>query len=251
MIDIHSHILPGIDDGASDSREAVKICDLAANLGCEAIIATPHQRHPAWWNTELVKLEILLDHLQKTVGDRIRLYLGAEIRVGEGFMRDLENFSNSGLASLAGSDYLLLEFERRKISVDPIDIVERVQAAGWRPIVAHPEFIDAIAQDVPQAQALVEAGALMQITAMSLDGDFGFEARDSSTALLEAGLVHFVASDCHGYRRRPPGLKSARIKIKTKWGREYADRLTIENPRAVLENRPVEPFSLGAVTTRG
>lgn len=250
MIDIHSHILPGIDDGATDSNESQKICELAANLGCEAMIATPHQRHPAWWNTETIKLEILLDRLQEQVGDRLRLHLGAEIRVGKGFMRDLEEFESSGLASLAGSDYLLLEFERRELSVDPLDIVQRVQAAGWRPIVAHPEFIRTIAKDLQLAKALVDAGALTQVTAMSVTGDFGLEARDSTTALMDAGLVHFVASDCHGHRRRPPGLKGAVSKIRNTWGREYATQLTVENPRAVIENRPVEPLRVGTLTAR-
>jgi len=242
MIDIHCHILPGIDDGATDPDESQKICELAVNLGCQAMIATPHQRHPAWWNTDLVRLEILLEKLQKQVGDRLRLDLGAEIRVGKGFMRDLDQFEESGLASLAGSDYLLLEFERRELSVDPIDIVERVQASGWRPIVAHPEFIRALAQDHGLTKALVEAGALTQVTAMSVNGDFGFEARDCTMALMDSGLVHFVASDCHGHRRRPPGLKGAVSKIKARWGQELATQLTVENPRAVLENRPVEPL---------
>jgi len=78
MIDIHCHILPGIDDGAMDALESQKICSLAANLGSQAMIATPHQRHPVWWNTEPRKLDILLDRLQKQIGDSLDLYLGAD-----------------------------------------------------------------------------------------------------------------------------------------------------------------------------
>ena len=248
MIDIHSHILPGIDDGPLEPLESVKICRLAANLGGEAMIATPHQRHPAWWNTESKKLDILLNRLQKEVGDDLDLYLGAEIRVGQGFMDDLEAFDNSGLVSLAGSDYLLLEFERRKLSVDPIQVVQDVRAAGWRPIVAHPEFIGGISEDLQLTRALVEAGALLQVTAMSVTGNFGLEPKRYVASLLDAGLVHFVASDCHGLRRRPPGLKNAFAKIKAKWGKELAQKLTTENPRAVIENRPVEPLTVGTVT---
>lgn len=245
MIDIHTHILPAIDDGATDAGEALKMCELATNLGCTAMIATPHQRHPLWWNTERMKLEILLDRLQKTTGDTIDLHLGAEIRVGKGFMRDLENFDNSGLASLAGSDYLLLEFERRELSVDPIEIVERVQAAGWRPIVAHPELIERFVEDLELAKTLVDTGALLQITGTSITGEFGLEPKERATALMESGLVHFVASDCHGHRHRPPGLKSAFAKIANLFGRDYATRLMIDNPKAVIENRRVEPLSLG------
>ena len=240
MIDIHSHILPGIDDGAEDPLEALKICRLAANLGCTTMIATPHQRHPVWWNAEPRKLEVLLDRIKNQVGQTVEVHLGAEIRVGKGFLSDLENFERSGLTSMAGSKYLLLEFERRSLSVDPVDIVLRVQEAGWLPIVAHPEFISRITEDYRLSRALVEAGALMQITAMSVTGEFGLEPRKCVHDLLESRLAHFVASDCHGHRRRPPGLKAAYRKIKAQWNADYADRLTLKNPRAVLENRPIE-----------
>lgn len=248
MIDIHTHILPGIDDGAEDLEESVKICDLAANLGYQEMIATPHQRHPTWWNTEKVKLEVQLGRLQKKIGDRLRLHLGAEIRVGKGFMKDLETIESSGLLSLAGSNYLLLEFERRNLTVDPVDIVQQVRSAGWRPIVAHPELISAIRDDFGLAVSLVEAGALMQLTATSVTGEFGLEAKEFSYTLLDARMTHFIASDCHGHRRRPPGLKPAMTKIKARWDAEYAEKLAIDNPRAVIENRPVEPLGVGTVT---
>jgi protein-tyrosine phosphatase len=245
MIDIHSHILPGIDDGSEDPLESLKMCRLAANLGCEAMIATPHQRHPVWWNAEPRKLQVLLDRIKKQIGDTIEVYLRAEIRVGKGFLRDLENFENAGLTSLAGSKYLLLEFERRSLSVDPVEVVLKVQEVGWYPIVAHPEFISKITEDYHLSRALVEAGALMQITAMSVVGDFGLEARKCVHDLLESRLAHFVASDCHGHRRRPPGLKGAFRKIKAQWNEDYARRLTSENPRAVLENQPVDVIRAG------
>jgi protein-tyrosine phosphatase len=240
MIDIHSHILPGIDDGAPDIEESERICELASNLGCEALIATPHQRHPSWWNAEPIQLELMLKRIQQRVGEGLGLYLGAEIRVSEGFLRDLEAFENSGLVALANSRYLLLEFERRQISVDPIATVERVRAAGWIPIVAHPELISAFTREPGLARALYEAGALHQITAMSVTGEFGLEPKQKAWTLLETGLAHFVASDCHGHRRRPPGLKNAFRKIKAVLGKDYATRLTLDNPRAVVENRLID-----------
>ncbi len=248
MIDIHSHLLPGIDDGAADLEEAVRMCRLAANLGCSALIATPHQCHPVWWNTELAKLEILLDRVRSGAGDSPSLHLGGEIRVGKGFLKDLENFEDSGLASLAASDYLLLEFERRTLTVDPVEIARQVQRAGWRPIVAHPEFIGAVWEDPRLPRRLVDAGALLQVTAMSVTGDFGIEPKRLVDGLLSHDLVHFVASDCHGHRRRPPGLKSAFNEIKQRWGETRAIELTITNPRAVVENRPVEPHRIGNAT---
>lgn len=250
MIDIHSHILPGIDDGAPDLEESVRICELAANLGCQVMVATPHQCHPAWWNTEPLKLQVLLDRIQSRLGDRIRLHLGAEIRVGSSFLRDLEHFDSSGLVAMAGSEYLMLEFERRQISVDPVEIVEKTCALGWRPIIAHPELIGAFGTDRRLAEQLVIAGALLQVTAMSVTGDFGLEPKKRAWSLLKAGLAHFMASDCHGHRRRPPGLKGAHAKIRTALGADYADQLTVDNPRAVIDNRPIERSRLGVVTAR-
>jgi protein-tyrosine phosphatase len=246
MIDIHCHILPAIDDGANDLEEAVRICELARNLGCEAMVATPHQRHPA----EPLRLEVLLNRLRQRLGDRPRLYLGAEIRVDQGFLRDLEAFEDSGLIALAGSRYLLLEFERRHISVDPVGIVDKVRAAGWRPIIAHPELIGAFARDRGLARAVADAGALHQITAMSVTGEFGLEPKQVSWSLLEAGLVHLIASDCHGHRRRPPGLKQAFSRVKAAMGSEFATQLVYDNPRAVVEDRPVDPSAVDALTAR-
>lgn len=246
MIDIHSHILPGLDDGAAELPESLRICQLAVESGCETMIATPHQRHPTWWNAELIKLEILLNQLQRQLGDTLDLHLGAEIRVGRGFVQDLENFDNSGLASLAGSDYLLLEFERRELSVDPLEIIQGVREAGWRPIVAHPEFITEFSLDSDVVTAMVDAGALTQITAMSVTGEFGSTARQYVESLLDEGLAHFVASDCHGERRRPPGLERAFSRIEGRWGRECAMQLTVDNPRAVIENRPVGKVAAAA-----
>ena len=94
----------------------------------------------------------------------------------------------------------------------------------------------------------MDAGALLQVTAMSVTGDFGIEPKRLVDGLLSHDLVHFVASDCHGHRRRPPGLKSAFNEIKQRWGETRAIELTITNPRAVVENRPVEPHRIGNAT---
>ncbi len=246
MIDIHCHILPGIDDGAADLTESVAMCHRAASVGCEALIATPHQRHPTWWNSEVRKLEMLLRQLQHEIGDHPQLYLGGEIRIDSGFARELDDLSTAGIVSLAGSSYLLIEFERRQLTVDPLTVVEQISAAGWIPIVAHPEFVPGLGQDVDLAGRLVDAGALMQITAMSLTGHFGDRTLEHVAALLDAGLVHFVASDAHGIDSRRPDMHRAHRVIARRWGAETARHLTTTNPRAILENRKIPPARASA-----
>ena len=248
MIDIHSHILPGIDDGAADVDEAVAMCKLAASSGCDAIIATPHQRHPNWWNTEPVKLQILLEKIRKQVGSAIDLHLGAEIRVDRSFTGLLDDLDRAGITPLAGSSYLLLEFQRRQLDVDPLRVVEATCDAGWRPVIAHPEFIDAFDGNLGLVRELVAAGALTQITAMSVTANFGPRTQDMVLELIEADLTHFVASDSHALRRRPPGLLKAKAAIVSRWGHNVANRLLVDNPKAVLENRPVAVAASRATT---
>ena len=242
MIDIHCHILPGIDDGATELAESVAMCKQAVTAGCEALIATPHQRHPTWWNSEVRKLEVLLRRIREEIGDKPQLHLGAEIRIDSGFSKELDQLANAGILSLAGSSYLLIEFERRQLSVEPVAVVEEIKAAGWIPIVAHPEFVPGLQDDIDLAHQLVEAGALMQITGMSVTGQFGDQTRTCVEALLDANLAHFVASDAHGVEKRRPGLRRARRAIAKGWGETAADRLTHTNPQAVIENREITPM---------
>ena len=242
MIDIHCHILPGIDDGATELAESVAMCRQAAAAGCEALIATPHQRHPTWWNSEARKLEVLLGRIRQEIGDKPELYLGAEIRIDTGFSRELDQLADAGILPLANSSYLLIEFERRQLSVEPIAVVEEIKAAGWIPIVAHPEFVPGLQDDIDLAHQLVEAGALMQITGMSVTGQFGDRTQVRVEALLNANLAHFVASDAHGVEKRRPGLRRARRAIARGWGETAADRLTHTNPQAIIENRKITPM---------
>lgn len=246
MIDIHTHILPGIDDGAVELAESVAMCRRAAAAGCEALIATPHQRHPTWWNSEVRKLDVLLRRIRDEVGDHPRLHLGGEIRIDRGFPKEIDDLTSAGMLSLAGSSYLLIEFERRELSVEPVDVVKEIKAAGWIPIVAHPEFVPGMRENLELARQLVEAGALMQITGMSVTGQFGDQTRICVEALLDADLVHFVASDAHGVESRRPGLGRARRVIARSWGDATADRLTRTNPLAVIEDRELPPVKQGA-----
>lgn len=240
MIDLHSHILPGVDDGAQNLEEAVAMCRLAARDGCEAMVATPHQRRGEWWNADRGRLGALAAELQDAVGPGFQVLLGGEVHVDSGLLSEVKKLpAAGGILPLAGSRYLLIEFGSLGTPAEAIHLVHELSVARWRPVIAHPEFIPWLASDPGLVARLVELGAFTQVTAMSLTGDFGRRPQVDALALLDAGLVHFVASDSHGVRRRPPGLKRAHQAIAERCGGETARRLVADNPRAVIEDRPL------------
>lgn len=240
MIDLHCHILPGVDDGARSFAEAVAMCRLAADDGCEAMVATPHQRRGEWWNADRGQLAALADQLQDEVGPGFRVHLGGEIHVDSGLLDEIEKLpAGGGVLPLAGSRYLLIEFDSAGTETEAVHLIHELVVAGWRPIVAHPEFIPWLAADLERVARLVALGAATQVTAMSVTGDFGRRPQSDTWALLDAGLVHFLASDSHNTRRRPPGLRRAYDLIAGRWGERTARRLAAENPRAVVGNRPL------------
>ena len=244
MIDLHSHVLPGVDDGAVDLDEAVSMCRRAAEDGCRVLVATPHQRNDSWENRDPQRLAALAGELR----DRLRetgpeLRLGAEILIDSELLDELDDLSASGLLPLAGTRYLLLEFDRRLgphgFAMDPETLTHELLLAGWRPIYAHPEHIPGLGDDLPLARRLVDQGAAFQITASSVTGEVGPDKQEICEAFLAEGLAHFVASDAHGADWRPTGLSEARRVIAGRWGEEVAARLTEGNARAVLADRPL------------
>ncbi len=240
MIDLHLHLLPGIDDGAGSTEDSVAMCRIAREAGSTVLVATPHQRHASWQNQDSARLRELIESVQAEVGSSPRLLSGAEIRVDDTLLTELAGRDHSGLLSLAGSRYLLLELDRHGFGPDPMPLAHELRVDGWRPIFAHPEFAPQLA-DLETVAELVRGGVLFQITAMSLTGDFGPGPQAYCRDLLDLDLVHFVASDGHGTSWRPPQLERAYEELASGWGEERARHLTEENPRSVIEDREIEP----------
>ncbi|HVS62093.1 MAG TPA: CpsB/CapC family capsule biosynthesis tyrosine phosphatase [Thermoanaerobaculia bacterium] len=239
MIDLHSHVIPGVDDGARDLGEAVAMCRMAIADGCTSAFATPHLRHPSWWNGDRSELERRLASVRAHVGPSLELHPGGEIRADANLLDEVDRLPSGSLLSLGGSRYLLIELDRSGMGPDPLPLVHELVLDRWRPILAHPEHFPWLMTDPSLLTQLADAGALFQITAMSLLGGFGPRPERWCRKLIGDGLAHFVASDAHDTVRRPPGLSAARERISSLWGRELARHLTVENPRAVVENRPL------------
>ena len=245
MIDLHAHLLPGVDDGPETLEEAVEMCRLAAEDGVETIIVTPHQRHGFWPNNDRKALEVLFEELRAATGGKPELALGAEIRVDSELLHDVDLLPGGNLLPLAGSKYLLLEFASVSSGPDPRLAVHELMVAGWFPILAHPERIPWLVDQPALLAELVERGALVQLTAGSVTGELGRGPQMCCSFLLDEDLVHFVATDTHDARIRPPRLSEAFRAIAEGWGEARARRLTEENPRLVLEKRPLSRHNAG------
>ncbi|MEO8276051.1 MAG: CpsB/CapC family capsule biosynthesis tyrosine phosphatase [Thermoanaerobaculia bacterium] len=247
MIDLHCHLLPGIDDGAQTLMQAVEMASIAAADGCRVIVATPHQRRDEWDTSDPRRLAATLAELAQKIPGLPELRLGGEVRVDSDLLSDLANPERAGVLSLGGSRYLLLELEPFGLGPDPVEVILELIAEGWRPIVAHPEVIPFLWENEDDLLArLVEAGALLQVTAMSVTGEFGRGAKERVWDLLRAGWVHFVASDSHRPDWRPPGLSRARLAIERELGTEIAEALTAGHAQAVLDDRTFENAAVSA-----
>lgn len=239
MVDIHTHLLPGVDDGPATLAEAVALCHALAAEGCRAAVATPHQHHDAWWNGEPERLTGLLAELQQAVGPALQLYSGGEIHVGDRTLGELERWPGGELLPLAGSRWVLLEFDRQVPDPDPVALVHELAVAGWRPVVAHAEENFWMVDDGALVDRLIERGARLQVTAANYLGERGKGLAERARALIAAGRAHFLASDAHGTTRRPPRLAEAARQIARRFGTAAAHRLTTANPAAILEDRPL------------
>lgn len=241
MVDMHCHVLFGIDDGARSLEEGVAMAQRAAADGCRAMIATPHIRHERWWNDDRADLERRLEQLRQALGGTIELYPGGEIACHEASFEEILEGPEAGLLpSLAGSRHILLELDwQGAAGPGPEELTYEATFVGWRPILAHPERVPWLMDDLGQLATLAENGVAFQITAGSLTGDLGTAAQRAAHLLVERGWAHFVASDAHDLVRRPPGLETAARWVAERWGDAVARTLFVDNPRAVLEDRPL------------
>ena len=253
MIDLHCHILPGLDDGAADMDESLAMARAAVEAGTRTVAATPHIREE--FPFDPAELPERTDELRSTLSEAgidLEITPGGEIAIAE-----LSRLSDDALAGLCLGEgvYLLVESPYRHALGWLEEGVLDVQARGFRPILAHPERCPAFQQDPDRLAELVEHGVLVSLTAASLEGRFGRRIREFSLTLLERGLAHNVASDAHDARIRGPalaaGLSSASGAIRKL--ERYIPWYTAEVPGAILAGNhpPGEPPKLrraGALT---
>ena len=237
MIDVHSHVLPGVDDGTRELDEALAFCRLAREAGTEILVATPHHRIGSYANPRERILESVAG-LQRAVdeaGIPLKLAPGCEIFV------DTELPERIGRGELLtygdARRYILLEFSFQQYPVHPEDLVFRLRLASIVPVIAHPERIRYFQEDPDRLETLVRAGALSQVTTSSLLGTFGSRVQGLTERMLRRRLVHFLASDAHDLSYRAPGLLRAFERARELVGEEFARKLVRDHPEALLDGR--------------
>ncbi|MEM8933290.1 MAG: CpsB/CapC family capsule biosynthesis tyrosine phosphatase, partial [Acidobacteriota bacterium] len=198
MIDLHTHILFGVDDGAADLDESVAMVRRSVDDGITALVATPHVRHPSFWNGDTDRLRARFDAVVEAVADAeltVDLHFGGEIAVSSTSLDEIQQLPAGTLPRLGASRWLLLELDWHGIGPDPEELVHEVQVVDHRPLIAHPERVRWLIAEPRRLAALVTAGARLQLTAQSVVGALGPEAESAALDLIDRGLVHCVASD--------------------------------------------------------
>lgn len=244
MIDIHCHILPGLDDGARDMEEAVAMCRVAQADGIRTIVATPHCRNGVYKNSEQTILSVLgqLEEHLKTAGVALDLRSGADIHIHP----ETISFLRKNPRLLLGGRYFLLELPAQSIPPFTRDFIFEAFLAGFIPIITHPERNTILQGHFKVLEEWVKAGALVQITAMSLTGAFGSQVKECAFEMVRMGMVHLVATDAHSPRRRPPVLSKAREVLENLMGPEQAQALVKDIPEKILKGETVERAPLRA-----
>lgn len=237
MIDLHSHILPGTDDGAKTLEDAVEMCRQAAADGTTTMVATPHRFDGVYKSEPVDVLRRRLAELQQAVGPNPRLVLGCELHFTHDIVRHLIEAKDA--ITINDGPYVLIEFPPFAIPTGCEPVIYQIISAGFRPIIAHPERNIAI-QDRPERYFnLSELGLYSQIDSASLLGKFGREAQTTAQRLLECNLCHAISSDAHSPRRRRPGLSRVYEVARDLVGDDVARALVIDNPQAVVDGEPL------------
>jgi protein-tyrosine phosphatase len=233
MVDVHCHILPGLDDGARDMQESLAMAQAAIEEGVTHIVATPHSSSE--YSFKYAKVRELWAQLQKLVGDKLTLATGCDFHI------NLENLEALKVEAprfcLNQKNYLLVEFSEYSIAPTMNHTLHDLQLMGLRPIITHPER-NAILQGQPgRLAAWVQIGCFGQVTAGSLTGAFGPKSQEDALRWIDEGLIHFVASDAHNMRWRPFQLLPAYEVVRERFGEGTAKALFVDNPLAAFEGR--------------
>ncbi len=242
MIDLHCHLLPGIDDGAPDLATSLAMARMAASDGIEHVVCTPHINPGVYDNDgpDIQRRIALLANELQDQGIELGLWLGADVHVDPALVNKL---ASGVVPTLAGSRYFLLEPPHHVAPPRLSDLVKDLIKSDYVPIITHPERLRWIETHYEVFRSLLGHGALVQITAASITGGFGSRPKYWSQRMLDEGLVDIVATDAHNTTGRPPVLSIARDALIERLGEAEAIELVYNRPARVLRNEPMPPRS--------
>ncbi len=238
MVDIHSHILPEVDDGAKSWQIAVAMCRMAAEDGIEHMVATPHANDQYGYDREWLKT--LLAELRTRAGGAPALSLGCDFHFSFDNLQSLARTPHG--YTIEDTPYLLVELSDYAIPPNSEEMLFDLLRRDLRPILTHPERNPILQRSPERVLEWVETGCLVQVTASSLEGQWGERAKQAAEWLLRRAAVHVIATDAHSDEWRPPVLSRGRDLAAAIVGADIARCLVEDNPRAIVEGRAIPYF---------
>ena len=234
MIDIHSHILPGLDDGPKNLDDALLMCEIARRDGIKTIVATPHNLDGSYENERaLIARETAF--LNKALRQRkidINILPGSDTRLDPRLLKMLEE--GRVMTINDAGKFLLLELSSFFVSEHVKHQLFQLRLRGVTPVISHPERNETLMEDLDALGEFIKMGALTQITAGSITGDFGRSVQKNSLRLLGSDMVHVLATDAHNASSRPPVLSRALRAISKEMGDEEARRMVLDTPQSII-----------------
>ena len=241
FVDIHCHILPGVDDGSQTPEETKAMLQKAWDEGIQIMVATPHYHKQRGKNDiELIKKQLLLTRkLAKEVNPKMQICLGMEIYYGE----DVPELLKEGrVGSIRKSRYILVEFSPGDEFQYILNAVRKLQMSGHTVIIAHIERYNCLRKDISNVEYLREMGAYLQVNTGSITGSYGRSVKKFLREVLKAHLVQLVGTDAHGSERRTPKMQEAYKEVVKRCGEEYADQIFGQNAKKVLRNEEIDEY---------
>ncbi len=235
MVDIHCHILPGLDDGPETLKVSLEMAEMAIADGITHVVATPHANSSYPFNPDLVRQR--RDEIQKHLGDRLLVASGCDFHLSFENLQDAH--LNPSKYTINQKSYLLVEFADFAIPPTAEDALHQLQLARLSPIITHPERNGLIRAQPERLWRWLRLGCYVQVTAQSLLGRFGQDTRRLVESWLDQQRIHFFASDAHNATSRPLRLRPAYEVVEKRWGEEVARALFYDNPLAAFEGRPL------------
>lgn len=238
MIDLHSHLLYSVDDGAATLDESLELARMAVADGIHTSVLTPHI-HPGRYSNQRSNLLARVLKFQgelDAAGIPLQLRLGGEVRLGIESLELVLEGEVPFLGAVGGYKIMLLEFPHQMIPVGSQQFIEKLLAMKIRPLIAHPERNKAVMAQADRIRVFVDSGCWLQVTAGSVAGRFGAASQETANWLLKNDLVHVLATDAHNIANRPPILSEGRQAAAALVGESRAWDLVYERPAQIIGN---------------
>jgi protein-tyrosine phosphatase len=244
VVDIHSHILPEVDDGSKSWETSVAMCRMAAADGIAHQVATPHANDR--YHYDRAYLQGLVHHLQSLIGPSLTLSLGCDFHLSYDNLQDV--LANPARYAIGSTHYMLVELSNYSVPPQTTDCFTQLGDRGITAVITHPERNPIVRENLERVVEWAEQGCVIQVTGSALTGFWGDSARRAARWLLDHDAVHVLATDAHDTEKRIPILSTAREAAAEIRGIDVAAALVEGNPRAIVSNQPLPYFPRPAAT---